>query len=266
MESDGEYIKTGNWVCDMRHGTFKIDNSVSELYLWGTKMDFTVKEARKAVRKMLSKRDYLSAEEVLHFFPALVKWKLFKKYDHNGALLNFLDKSVIRCKFQKYAYNLFMDKRYAFVERLFVLSEFRQIRSVLFDCITDNFVANPWIVGRQSYSEQTKSKLLEGLHLGEFGRCQPTDPFTRQTLTEESGKWLRASPKKARSIYHDFMQQVVEPEEIDVVAFSYTVQDYEELIRNAMASNDRDTIHLLMKERNELIQKHQKTQRESADR
>ena len=265
VESDGDYIKTGKWVCDLRHGTFTVANSVSELYLWGTKTDLTLNQARKAVRKMLSKRDYLSAEEVLHFFPALVKWKLFKNYDHNGILLNFLTNSTIRHKFRKHAYDLFMDKRYAFVERLFVLSEYRRVPSVLFDCITDNFVANPWIVGRQSYSEQTKSKLLEGLHLGEFGRCPPIDPFTRQKLTEKSGKWLRASPKKGRSIYRDFMRQVLAPEEIDVIAFSYTVQDYEELIRNAMASNDRDTIQLLMKERNELIQKHQRTQRDSSN-
>lgn len=265
VETDGEYIKTGKWVCDLRHGTFTITNSVSELYLWGTKTDFTLKQARKAVRKMLSKRDYLSAEEVLLFFPTLVKWKLFKNYDHNGILLNLLNKSTIRHKFCKHAYCLFLDKRYAFVERLFVLAEFRQIRSILFDCITDNFVANPWVVSSQSYSEQTKCKLLEGLHLGEFGRCQPTDPFTRQKLTEKSGKWLRETPKKARSVYRDFVRHVLKPEEIDEIAFSYDVQDYEKLIRNAMASNDRDTIQLLMKERNELIQKRQRTQRGSSN-
>jgi hypothetical protein len=34
----------------------------------------------------------------------------------------------------------------------------------LFDALSKDFVANPWIVHTQSYSEETKNKLLEGLH------------------------------------------------------------------------------------------------------
>ena len=263
-ESNGEYVKTGSWVCDLRHGSFKTvfdQKTIVELYLWGYKTDFTKKTATQAVKKMLSKRDYLSAEEVLRFYPSIVKWKLFKKWDQNGTLLCFLDKKTIRRKFQKHAYDLFKHKRYLFIERLFALSDFGQIPSVLFDCITHNFVANPWRVGSQSYSEQTRNKLLEGLHLGEMGRCPPKDPFTRQEITASSGTWLDETTQ-AKSIYRDFVLQIANPEEeLSLVQ----MQDFEDSIRNAMQLNDRETIQLLMKERNKFIQLHQKTQRESID-
>tara|TARA_B110001452_G_scaffold260681_1_gene258495 strand:- start:2357 stop:4030 length:1674 start_codon:yes stop_codon:yes gene_type:complete len=265
QESDGEYVKTGSWVCDLRHGSFKTvkgTKTIVELYLWGTKTDFTEKKARKAVQKMLSKRDYLSAEEVLRFYPSIVKWKLFKKWDQNGTLLCFLGQKTIRQKFQKHAYDLFKDKRFGFIEKLFVLSDFCEIPSVLFDCITHTFVANPWLVGSQSYSKQTRMKLLEGLHLGEMGRCPPRDPFTRQEITESSGKWLDETGQ-AKSIYREFMLKIAKPEDISELSFYYDIQDFEDSIRHAMQSNDRETIQLLMKERNEFIQVHQKTQRES---
>ena len=267
-ETDGEYTKTGSWVCDLRHGTFTTVNGTKthiELYLWGTKTNFTKKKARKAVQKMLSKRDYLSAEEVLRFYPSIVKWKLFKKWDQNGTLLCFLDQKTLRQKFQKHAYDLFKERKFKFIEKLFVLSDFGEIPSVLFDCITHTFVANPWLVGSQSYSEPTRKKLLEGLHLGELGRCPPRDPFTRQEITESSGKWLDETPKQAKSIYRDFVLEIAKPEEISELSFYYDMQDFEDSIRNAMQSNDRETIQLLMKERNEFRQIYQKTRRESID-
>ena len=267
-ETNGEYVKTGSWVCDLRHGSFETvsgKKTIVELYLWGTKTNFTEKKARKAVQKMLSKRDYLSAEEVLRFYPSTVKWKLFKKWDQNGTLLYFLDKKIIRKKFQKHAYDLFKEKRFIFIEKLFALSDFCEIPSVLFDCITHAFVANPWLVSTQSYSKQTRTKLLEGLHLGELGRCPPKNPFTRQDITESSGQWLDEIPEQAKRIYRAFMLKITKPEEISELSFYYNVQDFEDSIRNAMQSNDRETIQLLIKERNEFIQLHQKTQRESTD-
>jgi hypothetical protein len=266
-ESDGNYVKSGSWICDLRHGSFKTvtTNKINvELYLWGTKTDFTEKKARKAVQKMLAKRDYLSAEEVLRFYPSIVKWRLFKKWDENGTLLCFLDKKTIRQKFQKYAYDLFKEKRFMFIEKLFSLSDFGEFPSVLFDCITHAFVANPWLVGSQSYSEQTKKKLLDGLHLGELGRCPPRDPFTRQEITESSGKWLDKTGQ-AKSVYRKFVLEIAKPEEISELSFFYDMEDFEDSIRNAMQSNDRETIQLLMKERNEFIQLHHKNRRESID-
>lgn len=267
-ETDGEYVKTGNWVCDLRHGSFKTirgTNTQLELYLWGVKTDFTVKKARKAVHKMLLKRDYLTAEEVLRFYPAIVKWKLFKRWDHSGTLLCFLDEKTIRKKFQKHAYELFKLKRFKFIENLFSLSNFCEIPSVLFDCITHTFVANPWIVGSQSYSKQTRTKLLEGLHLGEMGRCPPKDPFTRQEITESSGKWLDETPKQVKSVYRKFMLEIAKPEEISELSFYYDMQDFEDSIHNAMQVNDRVTIQKLMKERNDFIHLHHKNRRESID-
>jgi len=264
-ETDGDYVKIGKWVCDLRHGSFtttKGEKTRHDLYLWGYKTDFTEKTATQAVQKMLSKRDYLSAEEVLRFYPSIVKWKLFKKWDQNGTLLCFLDNNTIRKKFQKHAYDLFKHKRYLFIESLFALSEFCQIPSVLFDCITHNFVANPWRVGSHSYSEQTRNKLLEGLHLGEMGRCPPKDPFTRQEITASSGTWLDETPKQAKSIYRDFVLHIANPEEeLSLVQMQY----FEDSIRNAMQCDDRETIQRLIKERDEFIQLHQKTQRESID-
>ena len=62
------------------------------------------------------------------------------------------------------------------------------------------FTADPWIVGQASYSAQTRVRLLEGLHLGEFGRCEPIDPFTRKRLTPASGTFLHDMPKRARKV------------------------------------------------------------------
>ena len=263
-ETDGEHVMSGNWVCDLRHGTFT-KGTETELYLWGTKTELTEKKARISVQTMLTKRDYLSAEEVLRFFPCLATWKLFKKWDQDGTLLCFLDNKTIRKKFQKHAYELFKHQRYTFIEKLFALSGFCEVPGLLFDCITHNFVANPWIVGSQSYSEPTKTKLLNGLHLGELGRCPPKDPFTREELTECSGEWLDKTPRKAKKIYRELMLEIGKPEEMSELSFYYDMEDFEDSIRNAMQSNDREAIQNLMKERDEFIQLHQKTRRASID-
>ena len=262
VEKEGDIvISEGQWLCDLRHGSF-VEHSVRKLYLWGRAPEFnTLKDARKAARRLLGKRDCLAAEEVILFYPKLIKWSLFYKYDENGILVNLLEQSVIEKKLKKHAYELFQQKRYAFLQRLFSLCSDATKTNVsngvqlLFDKMTDEFVANPWVVHDQGYSRATKRKLLEGLHLGEFGRCPPRDPFTRQKLTESSGKYL-SDTKKAKSVYKQFRSAMTTVKPIGQLAFEYNLQDFEVGLKNAREVGDRNTITRLMKERNDFIQRH----------
>lgn len=265
---DGKIVQEGTWLCDLRHGSFTIAPSadiatVKRLYLWGRDPGFqTIKEARKVVRKMFRKKDYLSAEEVLGFYPILVKWSLFYKYDYGGLFVHLLNQKVIEKKMKKHAYQLFKQKRYTFIERLFSLcSETTKTNvannvELFFDSMTNEFVANPWIVRNQGYSKETRKKLLEGLHLGEFGRCPPRDPYTRSVLSKSSGKFLsNFLSLTAQQLYKKFTEAIEQSKSIAELAFEYDLQDFEVSLNNAREAKDRDTIICLMKERNEFIQK-----------
>ena len=252
----GNVVSEGPWLCDVRHGAFKVGGGRA-LYLWGVETTFgTVKEARAAVQRLLSQKDALSAEEVIMFYPKLCTWSLFYKYDASGIVLHMLPPELVDAKFRKYAYKLFRAKRYAFVERMFRLcsdalqEQIVDTIDVLFDAMTKEFVANPWVVGDVGYSVATRDKLLEGLHLGEFGRCPPKNPYTRQALTPTSGTFL-SELKMAKSVYSKMCK--AGPKTIETLAFEYNMQDYEQLLKNAREANDRATITRLMKERNALI-------------
>ena len=106
---------------------------------------------------------------------------------------------------------------------------------------------------KQSYSTETKNKLLSGLFLGELGRCPPKDPFTRLPINEKSGTYLEKQPTKAKEIYSRFMKAIGKQPAVRQLARSFDLQDFEELLKNARETNDRDTIKKIMKERNDYI-------------
>jgi len=177
------------------------------------------------------------------------------------VLLHLMGQSTVEKKLKKHAYELFKQKRYVFIQRLFALcSEEAKTNvsngvEVLFDKMTHEFVANPWVVRGQGYSKETRKKLLAGLHLGEFGRCPPRDPFTRKALTESSGEYL-SNGREAKSVYKQFSKSMTAEKPIVELAFEYDMQDFEVQLKNAREVGDRHTITRLMKERNEFIQRH----------
>tara|TARA_B100000780_G_scaffold216071_1_gene155395 strand:- start:1382 stop:3061 length:1680 start_codon:yes stop_codon:yes gene_type:complete len=257
---DGTIVSEGQWLCDLRHGCF-MESGAKKLYLWGRACTFvSTKDARKAVSRMLKKKDCLSAEVVLLFYPKLIKWTLFYKHDKGGLLAHLLETDIIEKKLKKHVYKLFQQKRYTFIQRLFALcsdatkANVSRGVEVLFDKMTNEFVANPWVVQGQGYAKETKKKLLEGLHLGEFGRCPPRDPFTRKVLTESSGEYL--STVQAKSVYKQFSKSMSTEKPLIELAFEYDVQDFEVQLKNARDVGDRFTITRLMKERNEFIQRY----------
>lgn len=257
VEKGVNYTSEGSWVCDLRHGTFLVkrgDAQVKELYLWGRCHQMTLAQARRVVRKTLKKKDYLAAEEIFHFWPTLKKWHLFRKYDTDGNLLHLLDTNLALHKFQKHAYSLFQKKRYTFIERLYNTCTHTDTDSLLLDCITHDFVANPWVVRDQGYSQQTKNKLLEGLHLGEFGRCPPLNPFTRQRLEESSGTWLEEDPSRARQTYQLLTTSM--RKKASGVAVILDTNDWEKMLQTARDANDRDSIKRIMTERKNFIHSH----------
>lgn len=265
---DGETLAEGPWLCDTRHGSFRV-NGKRELYLWDTKTSFkSTKHARKAVTRMMKKKDALSAEEVLRFYPELIKWSLFEKHDRQGILVHMLPQQTIDKMFRRCAYKFFRKKRFKCIERMYgCCSESLQAQIVehaelLFDAMTREFVANPWVVGTVGYSSTTKEKLLKGLHLGEYGRCEPRNPYTRQNLNEQSGAYLNTM-KIAQSVYTKVCNAV--PKSIHTLAFEFEMQDFERLLRNARAANDRDTIKTLINERNEFMKRHRAESTSSDD-
>lgn len=255
---EDKVVSQGHWLCDVRHGAFKEDGK-RRLYLWGTLSAYkNQKEARKAVKKMIAQRDTLTAEEVLRFYPKLCSWSLLFKHDVGGHMVHMLTQKNIEQKFRRHAYALFTQGRYAMIERLFRLctetmqAQISEDVDIVFDAMTKEFVANPWVVNNVGYSETTKNKLLTGLHLGEFGRCPPRNPYTRQILTPASGKYL-SELDNAKTVYRTMCTSRVKS--VAQIAFEYDMQDFHHLLKNAREANDRETITRLMKERNDFIQR-----------
>ena len=254
-------VSIGPWTNDVRHGTFLEDGRDRYLYIWGSKVQFkSLAHAKKACKNMSKVLDYEGVKVILQHFPTLCTWKFFFKFDQNGTNLDIMDKNSIIDILQKYSYKLFKAKRYLFLENLFRLCPEEALEVVhdeaeeLFDVLSNEFVPNPWIVRDQSYSRETKKKLLDGLFLGELGRCPPKDPFTRLPLNEKSGKHLTSQPKRAKEIYNRFMNAIGSSQNIRDIARSFDVQDFEELLKNAREDNDRDTIKRIMKERKDYIE------------
>ncbi len=255
-------ISIGYWNNDLRHGTFKI-NDQRVLYIWNSEVSFdTLEAAKRSCIKMNRVHDYEGTRVILEHYPKICTWNFFWKYDKKGINLYLLEKKEIVKALKRCAYKLFKDKRYIFLENLMKQCPEDSLITVhekceeLFDTLSKTFVPNPWMVKQQSYSEETKHKLLSGIFLGEFGRCPPKDPFTRLPLHKNSGTYLSKHQKKAKNIYKRFMKAIDEQPTIREMARSFDVQDFEELLKNAREAGDRDTIKKIMKERNEYIQQH----------
>lgn len=254
-------VSEGKWINDLRHGTF-VESDKRKLYLWGRCPNFkSIKMARSAAIRTLRHRDFLTAESILQFYPRLLTWTFVYKYDQLGRCLSIVPQDKVHSWVEKHAWNIFKKKRYVFLERLVArcasgrLSYCEEVCSELYDQLTGDFVANPWIVHNVSYSEATRKKLLEGLHLGELGRCPPQNPFTRQALTNKSGTYLSSLPTKhARKIYATFMEHVNKTPEIRKMAYSFDLEDFEISLKNARDARDLGTIRRLMIERDAFMQ------------
>jgi len=261
---DGSTL-SGPWTNDLRHGTFATfvageQKKKRKLYLWGQETTFKKKkDAKSAAVCTIKKNDYQTASAILDHYPSLLTWHFIYKHDQRGIFLHMLSMNVINKNIQKYAFKCFKSKRYVFLEHLVeclpedVVSTLRSNVSELFDALTAEFVPNPWIANKNSYSESTKQKLLEGLHLGEFGRCEPKDPFTRLQMTEKSGKYLNTTPKLGKILYQQFAINVMHKPSVEQVAYVYNIQDFEEMLKNARDADDKVTVLRLMKERNRFI-------------
>lgn len=250
---------TGPWVNDLRHGTFQEDSG-RVLYIWNRKVSFdSLKKAERSVSNLIRKKDYDGARVVLEHHSELICWETFWKHDHDGYLVCLLKPEAIIETIQKKAWKLFRSKRYTMLENLVkqcphdALEKANEQASELFDSLSHEFTANPWMVRDQSYSKTTRKELLRGLFLGEFGRCDARDPFTRLPLTKRSGKYLSKDRTKAKEIYTRFMKAVNAKPTIRELAVSFELQDFEELLKNAREANDRETIRRIMKDRNEYI-------------
>lgn len=254
-EKTGGRIYKGTYENDVRHGTFvDLEENVRDLYIWGLPFKFKRKEeARTMLKTLMKSADYLGAI-VLAEHINIISWKLLYKYDKDGLLLHFLEKDVIKSKFIKYAWKLFQKKRYLFLETMVSNIELHGMDSLLFDCISNTFVANPWVIREQSYSEETKKKLLDGLHLGDFGRCPPKDPFTRQSIDEHSGKYLSENNVVAKEIYQKFIADIQQAPSLREMTYSFDMEDLEIMLKNAREANDRETIRKLLKERSSFVQ------------
>ncbi len=255
-------ISKGYWSNDLRHGTFtevNNDKKTNLLYIWGEHVIFkNNQEAKKAVIRSLHKCDLRTAEVILKFYPSLLNWKLLSSYDRDGAMVYLLKKDQIKYFIKKYSWALFQKKRYTFIENLVKhgsISEriYENVKE-LFDSLTGIFVANPWIANNMSYSKSTRKKLLEGLHLGELGRCPPKDPFTRQPLSKKSGKFLNKQKSVAKKIYKMLAISIDKEPSIQNLAFTFDLEDFEISLKNARDVKDIKTIKRLMKERNFFIQ------------
>ena len=260
-------ISEGPWINDLRHGTFtevKNDKKVELLYIWGDHIIFkTKKEAKHAVIRSLRKYDFRTAEVILRFYPSLLKWNLLFSYDIEGQMIYLLETSLIKKFIKKYSWTLFQKKRYMFIENLIkhcpsnIMERIYENVKELFDSITGIFVANPWIANNMSYSKNTRKRLLEGLHLGELGRCPPKDPFTRQPLTKKSGIFLKKDKKKSKKIYKTLSEAVDKEPTIQNLAYTFDLEDFEISLKNARDVKDIKTIRKLMEQRSIFIQSKQ---------
>lgn len=258
--------RSGSWSSGQRHGVFDVltsgGNVERELWIHGKHVEYSGKEqARKRARKYLKHSDWRAAEAICTFYPDIPTWNFLYRYDTDGRLVHMLEHDNLMSSLSQKAGRLFLRDRYDFLEACIACcteQELERLAShdeadILFDSITKVFVANPWIVNRASYTEATKDKLLEGLHLGELGRCPPVDPFTRLPLNEKSGVYLSERPKLAKRTYKAFARALVDDTPITRLAYHFDLQDFERDLANARAVNDVKTIRRLMKERNDFI-------------
>ena len=261
-ETCGSYKCTGTWKNDVRHGIFENNDKTQQMYIWGVEVIYnSVREVKQATKRALSTGDYETASIIAEHYLNIISWAFLSTCDENGHLLYLVEPTQITQWLSKHSWNLFKKGRYKFISKMMKHCETDSMDHVcssapeLFDQLTCDFVANPWIVHNISYSESTKQKLLAGLHLGEFGRCPPMNPFTRQTIDNSAGKYLsEMSSTHARSIYQKFMNAFKHQPDIEKIAFKYDLEDFETSIRNARESKDIDTLRRLLNERDAFIQ------------
>ena len=254
------YELNGIWVDDKRHGTFINSQKQRLLFIWDKQTSFeTPVEARRTLRNFLKQNDELGAMAIVRFDTSILTWTFLNKYDKRGILLEFETTQNAMLYFKKYAWRLFLKKRYTFLENLVARMTPEKIEHLsdtvpeLFDALSHDFVANPWIVRDQSYSKQTRQRLLDGLHLGDFGRCPPRDPFTRGILKKSSGHFLHTKKENAKSIYNRAKVCVQTEPNIQDIALTLDIKDIQTLLNNATEANDTATIRRLLKERDALI-------------
>ena len=251
----------GPWMNDVRHGVFTDQNGLKSMYIWGTSQYFEhLYAAKAAVKQALLNKEYDVARIICEFFPNVMSWNFLYHHDVDGQLLSLVSTKVIHAWIKKHLWTLFRCKRFRFIENIVSMCDSQDMEHMpthtpeLFDTLSHDFVANPWIVHRVSYSESTRRKLLEGLHLGELGRCPPKDPFTRLPLTEASGVYLDAKKaREARKIYKIFMDRFGKTPDIQDMAYSFDLEDFQESIQNARDAKDITTLRRLMKERDVFI-------------
>lgn len=251
----------GPWMNDVKHGVFVDHNGTKSMYIWGTPRDFEhLYAAKAATKRALFKKEYDAARIICEFFPKVLSWTLLLHHDADGQLLSLVSTKDIHTWVKKHLWTLFRCKRFRFIENLVSLCGSQDMEHMpshtpeLFDTLSHDFVANPWIVNGVSYSGTTKRKLLEGLHLGELGRCPPKDPFTRLPFTEASGVYLDAKHVRvARKIYKTFMNHFGTEPCLRQMAYSFDLEDFQESIQNARAVKDIQTLRRLMKERDDFI-------------
>ena len=253
---------TGHWSKDKRHGVFTNADHPSQLWVWGEHFEMrSNKQVKRTIVRLLERSEYERALDAAQMHADVLKWSWLIKHDKHGHLVQSMDVSDILTFIKSKAWSLFKKKRYAFIsacvtalpsDALTVVQDTPGAR-VLFDNITQEFTADPWIVGQASYSAQTRARLLEGLHLGEFGRCEPMDPFTRKRLTPASGTFLHDMPKRARKVWKSFVQHLGKTAPVVSLAYQFNVADYEELLRNARLANDMHTVRSVMKDRDDYI-------------
>lgn len=250
---------TGTWRNDVRHGIFKDENSKKTMYIWGASVHFdTLAKARESLIEFISRDDLEAAVIVAEFFPKILSWAFVFKHDSDGILLHFVSRDKLSAWGSRYGWHLFREGRYTFINNMMSQLDPENLLHLhskvpeLFDVLSCEFVANPWIINKQSYSDSTKQRLLSGLHLGEFGRCPPKDPFTRQAIDESSGTYL-CNMKSARSVYARYMSGICQHASVGELAYQFDLEDIESAIRNARESKDIGTLRALMKEREDFI-------------
>ena len=160
---------TGPWVNDVRHGTFEEEDR-RVLYIWNRKISFdNLKMAERSVHNLIKANDYEGARVVLEYQSDLIHWQTFWKHDHDGNLVYLLKPEDIIRTIQKKAWKIFVSKRYTMLENLVkqcphdALQKANEQASELFDSLSHEFTANPWMVREQSYSKKTRKELLRGL-------------------------------------------------------------------------------------------------------